>query len=52
MMVFDVETDGLRDEATKIHCLCMLDPETGREYSCTDSIQPDRENGDYEAPSG
>lgn len=50
MMVFDIETDGLRDEATKIHCLCMLDPETGREYSCTDSIQPDRENGDYEAP--
>jgi len=49
-MVFDIETNGLRDEATIIHSLCMLDSETGREYSCTDSVRPDRDNAHSGTP--
>ena len=28
MLIFDLETDGLVDAATRIHCLCIYDSET------------------------
>lgn len=34
--VADIETDGLLDELTKIHCLVLKDIETGQVYSCAD----------------
>ncbi len=34
--VFDIETDGLLDEMTVIHSLCMKELHTGALYSCTD----------------
>ena len=27
--LFDLETDGLLDQLTKVHCLCIRDYETG-----------------------
>ena len=37
MLVFDIETDGLLLEATKVHCLNAIDLRTGREYRYTDN---------------
>lgn len=34
--VFDTESDGLLDEATKLHCLCVHDLTSGRDYSLVD----------------
>jgi DNA polymerase-1 len=28
-LIFDLETDGLLDEVTKVHCCCIIDAETG-----------------------
>ena len=38
MLVFDIETDGLLKEVTKVHCMCIKDTETGKMYR----FQPDR----------
>lgn len=35
--VFDIETDGLLDQLTTIHSLCIKIIETGEVYSCTDA---------------
>lgn len=32
-LVFDIETDGLLDSLTTIHCLCIKDPDSGRTWS-------------------
>ena len=34
-LIFDLETDGLLDEVTKIHCLVIKDTETGKVHSFT-----------------
>ena len=42
--VFDIETDGLLEELTVIHSLCMIDVDTGTRYSCHDQqgwVHPD-----------
>jgi DNA polymerase I len=36
-VVFDLETDGLLDEMTQIHCLVLRDLDTNEVVSCTDS---------------
>jgi len=33
-LVFDIETDGLLDELTKVHSLCIKDVDTGEVWSC------------------
>jgi DNA polymerase-1 len=33
-LIFDLETDGLLDEVTKIHCLVIKDTETGEVIQC------------------
>lgn len=38
MLVWDIETDGLLDEVTKVHCISAIDRETGREYRFTDNL--------------
>jgi DNA polymerase I-like protein with 3'-5' exonuclease and polymerase domains len=35
-LIFDLETDGLVNETTKIHCLEIYDTETDSWYHCTD----------------
>jgi len=35
-LVADIESDGLLDEMTTIHSLCLIDVETGEQWSCTD----------------
>ncbi|UFS66954.1 DNA polymerase [Paracoccus denitrificans] len=35
-LVFDIETDGLLDELTTIHSLCIQDVTTGETWSCAD----------------
>ncbi|MFG1395885.1 DNA polymerase [Roseixanthobacter pseudopolyaromaticivorans] len=35
-LVFDIETDGLLDELTKVHCLVIHHLETGETISCSD----------------
>ena len=36
MLVFDIESDGLLDGITKVHCINMICRTTGREYRFTD----------------
>ena len=36
-VVFDVETDGLLDATTRLHCLVLRDMDSDRVVSCTDS---------------
>ena len=36
MIVFDIESDGLLDTISKLHCINALDRATGREYRFTD----------------
>lgn len=36
MIAFDIETNGLLDKLTTIHCINAIDVETGREYRFTD----------------
>lgn len=33
MKLFDIETDGLLSTLTKIHCICIIDLDTNKEYS-------------------
>ena len=35
-MVFDLETDGLLDKVSKIHCLCIYDSEADETYTYND----------------
>lgn len=37
-LIFDLETDGLLDEVSKIHCLVIKDTETGLVTQCSDSF--------------
>ena len=32
-LLFDIESDGLLDTITKIHCICAIDVDTGEEFS-------------------
>ena len=32
--IFDLESDGLLDKATKIHCICLKDLDSGAVYQC------------------
>ena len=34
--VADIESDGLLDQMTVIHSLCLINAETGEQFSCTD----------------
>lgn len=36
-LIFDLECDGLLDQTTKLHSLCILDIESGETTSCTDN---------------
>ena len=36
-LIFDIETNGLLDTATKLHSLVIQDYDTGKLYSCTDN---------------
>lgn len=36
MLVFDIETDGLLDTVSKVHCLNLFDRSSGRAYRFTD----------------
>ncbi len=44
-LIFDLETDGLLDEGTKIHCLVIKDLDTGQVRSYTDQSDDAFENG-------
>jgi hypothetical protein len=46
-VVFDIETDGLLDELTRLHSLVLRDVETGEMLSCTDSAHPGWYTGHY-----
>ena len=35
-LIFDLETDGLLDKFTKIHCLCIHDLDVGETYTFND----------------
>lgn len=35
-LAFDIETNGLYEDATTIHCLCLRDIDTGEHMSCAD----------------
>lgn len=35
MLIFDIETDGLLDTLTKIHCMCIKDTKTNQMYRYT-----------------
>ncbi len=35
-LIFDIETDGLLPELTKVHCLVIKDPDSGEMWSCAD----------------
>lgn len=35
-LVFDIETNGLLDQLNTIHSLCMVDVDTGEQWSCHD----------------
>ncbi|MCG7628379.1 DNA polymerase [Epibacterium sp. MM17-32] len=35
-LVADIESDGLLEQMTTIHSLCLIDVETGEQWSCTD----------------
>tara|TARA_B100000073_G_scaffold294119_1_gene258009 strand:- start:519 stop:1025 length:507 start_codon:yes stop_codon:yes gene_type:complete len=37
MIVFDLETDGLLDTVSKIHCLCLYDSEADKTYVYNDA---------------
>ncbi|WP_234049834.1 MULTISPECIES: DNA polymerase [unclassified Xanthobacter] len=40
-LLFDIETNGLLDELTTIHCLVIQDADTGQVWSCTDAETED-----------
>jgi len=37
MIIFDLETDGLLDTVSKIHCLCLYDTEADQSYVYNDA---------------
>ena len=40
MLIFDIETDGLLDTVTKLHCMCIYDTTTDKMYRYTpDTVQ-------------
>ncbi|MGY6517453.1 MAG: DNA polymerase [Lysobacteraceae bacterium] len=39
MLVFDIETDGLLDTVSKVHCINIIDRKTGEELRFTDNIE-------------
>lgn len=41
MLVYDIEADGLYEQATKIHCICCIHDE--KEYTFTDGDWPDKD---------
>jgi len=41
MLVFDLETDGLLCDATKIHCLCIYDSDAKETYTFNDEGSKD-----------
>jgi DNA polymerase-1 len=43
-IIFDIETDGLLDTITKIHCISLYDCNTDTIWQYTDSIEPDYTN--------
>src|SRR5574337_748665 len=32
-LLFDIEADGLLDTITKVHCICIIDVDSGEEFS-------------------
>ena len=38
-LIFDIETDGLLDETTKIHSLVIYDTEKEQLYSCHSGVE-------------
>lgn len=45
MIVFDIETNGLYDTVSRVHCINCIDTETGREMRFTDHVY-------YQSPLG
>src|SRR3546814_2381701 len=41
MLIWDIETDGLLDELTKVHTLHIIDTEDGRRYRFNDGVFAD-----------
>lgn len=40
--VFDLEADGLLDTASRVHCLCLMDADTGKSMSCHTDAELER----------
>lgn len=40
MLIFDVETNGFLEEATRIWCICVIDTETCREWAFSEADTP------------
>lgn len=47
MIVFDIESDGLLDDISKVHCINLIDRSTGREYRFTDHEYYQDVEGNY-----
>jgi hypothetical protein len=41
MLIFDIETNGLLDELTKVHCIYTLDKATGQKLSFNEGVYED-----------
>ena len=41
MLLFDIESDGLLDEITKVHCINAIDLETGQQYRFNSGVYED-----------
>jgi DNA polymerase-1 len=47
-LAFDIETDGLLDELTKLHCLVIKDLDTGEAMSCaSEAAEATRDRSDH-----
>lgn len=47
-LVFDIETDGLLPELTKIHCIATIDPDTGEESTFVNKAYKSEADGTIE----
>ena len=41
MLIFDIETDGLLDTVSKLHCMCVLDTSTGQMHRFSTDVVSD-----------
>lgn len=45
-LLFDTESDGLLNQATRLHCITAIEVDTGREYAFNDGGSPLPKDGD------